>query len=302
MPVDLQQVINSPFAVRFVSLLGSVIPPSIGYRLCDVLGDYAASRHDSLTKAIRTNQWVARGARLEKRELDHVVQETLRNNARDIYTLYHNIQHPQKIKDMIVIGPRERVLMERREFASRGLVILGLHISNFDLVLQSVCRQGFKVMVLTIPNPRGGRRIEYEMRKRTGMNLVPASVSALREAVRYLERGGSVLTGLDRPVQEAKHCPRFFGYPASLPTHHVSLALRANVPVVIMATIQKADGRYHLMSSEPIEMEHHKDHTKSIVRNTENVLTQAEAFIRMAPEQWNVPLPVWPELMDITPG
>jgi KDO2-lipid IV(A) lauroyltransferase len=234
--------------------------------------------------------------------LDRAVRETLRNNARDIYTLYHNIQQHQKIKDMIVMGPRECALMKRPEFASRGLVILGLHLSNFDLVLQSVCRQGFKVMVLTIPNPQGGRRVEYEMRKRTGMNLVPASLSALREAVRYLERGGSVLTGLDRPVQEAKHCPRFFGYPASLPTHHVSLALRANVPIVIMAAIQKADEKYHLMSSKPIEMEHDENHERAIVRNAENVLTQAEAFIRMAPEQWNVPLPVWPELMDMTPG
>lgn len=303
MPVNLQQILNSPFAVRLVALLGRIVPPQMGYPLCDLLGDYAASRRDSMvTRAVRTNQWVARGANLGKQELDCAVQKTLRNNARDIYTLYHNIHNPKRTQDLIIIPPTVEELLDRHEFASRGLVMVGLHLSNFDLVLQSICRQGFKVMVLTLPDPQGGRRMEYEMRKRTGMNLVPASMSALREAVKYVERGGTLLTGLDHPVQDAKHCPRFFGVPASLPTHHVSLALKANVPIIIMAAIQKADGRYHLMSSPLIEMEQHADHEKELVRNTENVLKQAEAFIRMAPEQWNVPLPVWPELMDITPG
>jgi lauroyl/myristoyl acyltransferase len=192
--------------------------------------------------------------------------------------------------------------MERPEFTARGLVIVGLHLSNFDFVLQSMCQQGFKGIVLTIPNPQGGRRLEYELRKKRGMNLVPASLVALRQAVKHLERGGIVLTGADRPVQDLKYCPRFFGYEASLPTHYISLALKANVSVVIMAATQREDGNYHVMSSEPIEMERDIDHDREIVRNAENVLKQAEAFIQMAPEQWNVPLPVWPELLDVTPG
>jgi len=134
------------------------------------------------------------------------------------------------------------------------------------------------------------------------MNLVPASVASLRQAVKYLERGGTVVTGLDRPVRDPKHCPKFFGYAASLPTHYISLALKSHVPVVIMGVTQKADGKYHVMSSEPIEMEHASDHGREIVRNAERVLKQAETFIQMAPQQWNVPLPVWPELLDIVPG
>jgi hypothetical protein len=56
------------------------------------------------------------------------------------------------------------------------------------------------------------------------------------------------------------------------------------------------------MSSKPIEMEHASDHDREIIWNAERVLKQAETFIRLAPEQWNVPLPVWPELLDIVPG
>jgi phosphatidylinositol dimannoside acyltransferase len=303
MSVNLQQIINSQLSVSLVSILGRVIPPPMGFAICDFLGTLIASRRDSpLTRAVRTNQWLARGARLEKRELDRAVLETLRNNARDIYTLYHNIQHPQRVQRMVVMDSRGRELINRAEFAQRGLVVVGLHLSNFDLILQSSTQQGFKAMTLTIPNPQGGRRVEYEMRKRVGMNLVPTSLSTLKQAVQHLECGGTVLTGLDHPVQDPKHCPTFFGYPASLPTHHIWLALKAKVPVVIMATVQQGDGKYHQMSSDPIEMEYDADPSKIIVRNAERVLKQAEMFIQMAPQQWNVPLPVWPELLDVTPG
>jgi lauroyl/myristoyl acyltransferase len=118
----------------------------------------------------------------------------------------------------------------------------------------------------------------------------------LKQAVKHLERGGMVLTGLDRPVQNPKYHPTFFGHAAALPTHYISLALKAHVPVVIIAAIYQADRKYHVLSSEPIEMEWGADRGKDILFNAERVLKQAEAFIQLAPQQWSVPLPVWPRL------
>jgi lauroyl/myristoyl acyltransferase len=119
--------------------------------------------------------------------------------------------------------------------------------------------------------------------------------------VKSLERGGIVVTGADRPVPDAKHHPRFFGLPSSLPSHYAYLAAKARVPVVIMAALQGADGKYHIMNSEPIEMEHDPDHAKGSLRNAEKVLRRAEDFIRLTPQQWNMPLPVWPEMLGKVP-
>lgn len=301
-PIDLQHMINSPMVVSLVSLLARVLPPVLGYPLCDLIADRIVRRRDSkVVQAIRLNQWVARGESLQKAALDRVVRETLRNNARTIYDLYHYNQNPKAIGQLICLNPAARALLERPEFDERGLVIAGLHLSNFDFVLQSASRRGWKGMVLTIPDPQGGRRIEYEMRKKTGMNLVPASVSTLRQAVKHLEKGGIVLTGLDRPMPDVKFYPKFFGRPACLPTHYAYIASKARVPVVIMATIQHADGKYHIINSEPIEIERDPEHMTESLRNAENVLRRAEDFIRLAPAQWNMPLPVWPELMERVP-
>lgn len=303
MPIDFQQMINSPTVVSLVSHLARVMPPAIGYPVCDLIADWMVKRRDSkLIRVVRANQWVIQGESLKEEALDKVVLETLRNNARSIYDLYHYHQNSKAIARMICLNPAARELVERPEFSQRGLVIIGLHLSNFDFVLQAMCRQGLKAMILTIPDPQGGRKVEFEMRKRMGMNLVPASLAALRQAVRHLEQGGMVLTGVDRPVPDAKFHPHFFGRPAPLPTHYAYIASKARVPVVIMAAIQEADGTYHIRNSEPIEMEHHPDRAEGNVRNAEKVLRRAEDFIRLAPQQWNMPLPVWPELLKKVPS
>jgi len=302
MRIDLQQIINNPLVVNLAFFLGRAIPPRIGYPLCNFIGDWVATQRDSnVTQAVRANQWVIGGANLEQEKLDKAVQETMQNNIRDLYQLYHYVQNPEATQRLIHLNTIAREVVQRPEFAERGLVVVGLHLSGFDLILQSLCRHGFKVMVLTIPDPQGGRLIEYEMRKKTGMNLIPASLSTLRQAVKRLERGGMVLTGLDHPVPDPKYHPRFFGHAAALPTHYISLALKARVPVVIMAAIYQADGKYHVLSSEPIEMECDSDREKEILRNAEKVLKQAEEFIRLAPQQWNIPLPVWPQLLGNVP-
>jgi KDO2-lipid IV(A) lauroyltransferase len=302
MKIDIQQIINNPLVVSLAFFLGRAIPPRIGYPLCNSIGNWVSTRRDSnLTRAIRANQWVARGENLEKEALDKAVQETLRNNLRDLYHLYHYVQNPEATQQLIHLSASARAVIERPEFAERGLVVVGLHLSGFDLILQSLCRQGFKAMVLTVPDPQGGRLVEYEIRKKAGMNLVPASLGTLRQAVKHLEQGGMVLTGMDHPVPNPKLQPRFFGCAAALPTHYISLALKARVPVVIMAAIYHSDGKYHVQSSEPIEMECDSDREKEILRNTENVLKQAEKFIRLAPQQWNIPLPVWPQWVGKVP-
>ena len=302
MTIDLQRITSSPFGVKLVSFIGRTIPPSIGYRVADlVAGWLAGSRESSLVRAIRLNQWVIRGVNLDEKALDQCVRDVLKHSAHSLYSLYHYIHYPEAAREMIDLNPVAQGLVERPEFGGRGLMLVGLHLSNFDLILQSMCLQGLKAFVLTIPDPQGGHRVEYEMRKRTGMHLVPASLSTLRDAVHHLKRGGVVLTGMDRPIPEPKTHPRFFGHPTCLPTHHIHLAIKAKVPVMIIAARLGTDMHYHVTTSDPIEMEHVPDHEKAIEVNAERVLKEAEKFILQAPEQWGMSLPVWPNLMDDVP-
>jgi lauroyl/myristoyl acyltransferase len=252
-------------------------------------------------RTVRANQWVVRGKTLQGEALDQAVLDTLRNAARSIYDLYHYGQDPKGAGRLIVLDPEVQQLIRRPEFDERGLVVTGVHLSSFDLVLQWMGLSGIRPLVLTIQDPQGGRRMEYEFRKRTGMNLLPASFGAMRQALRHLQQGGFVATGIDRPIPDPPACPRFFGHPSALPTHHVFLAQKARVPVLIMAAILQPDGKYHVKASELIEMDTYADREAGTLRNAEKVLNIAERFIRQAPDQWSISLPVWPQLLDLAP-
>jgi lauroyl/myristoyl acyltransferase len=302
MTIDLQQVINSSLSLRFVSLLAQHLPPQLGYRIAYSFAEQIARRRNSgLVRAVRANQWVASRESLQGEALDEAVDETLRYSARSLFDLYHYNHDFDATRQKIVFEPSFDLLAKRTEFGQRGLIVAGLHLSNFDLILQWLCKAGLKPLVLTIPNPKGGRQIEYQIRKQTGMNLIPASVGALRQALRHLQRGGMVLTGIDRPIENPEVCPRFFRRPAALPIHHIFLASKARVPLVITATYLEPDGKYHVFASDPIEMDSYLNAKEEKVRNAEKVLAVAEKFIHRSPRQWIVPLPVWPDIVARVP-
>jgi len=302
MAINLQSIINSQMGVRTVSFLGRTIPPAIGYPTADLVTGWMTSRrHSNLIRAIRTNQWVIRGENPDKEVLDEAVRETLQNIGHSLYSLHHYVHDLEAVQERLDLNLIARGLVEQPEFSDMGLMLVGLHLSNFDLILQSMCMQGLKALVLTIPDPQNGRRLEYEMRKRTGMNLIPASLNAMRQAVQHLEAGGVVLTGMDRPVINPKVRPSFFRRPSNLPVHHIYLAMKARVPVMIVAARLGTDDRYHVTTSEPIAMETFPDHEKGTLHNAERVLKVAERFVSQAPEQWSISLPVWPDLLDKVP-
>ena len=300
--IGLQQVINSSLSLRLASALARGLPPRVGYRIASCAAkQIARQRNSKLIQALRLNQWVINGEVLDGEALDRIVRETLHHSARCIFDLYHYIDDPNATREMIVLEPSFRQLAQRPEFDQRGLMVVGMHLSNFDLILQWVCKQGLKPLLLTLPDPQGGRRVEYEIRKKTGMNIIPASVNALRQAIKHLESGGMVVTGIDRPIQKPAACPWFFGRPAALPMHHIFLATKAHAPVIVAVANLQKDEKYHVFASDFIEMDPYPDPEAGTLRNAEKVLAVAEQFIRKCPQQWSVPLPVWPQVMDLVP-
>jgi KDO2-lipid IV(A) lauroyltransferase len=240
---------------------------------------------------------------LTEESLETATLAVFQNSARSIYDVYHYIQDPETAGRLFSIEPSFKALLDRPEFDARGLVIAGLHLSNFDLALQWICSMRWiKPLILTIPNPQNGRQLEFEIRQRTGMNLVPASMTGMRQAFHHLKQGGVVATGIDRPAEEPQHHPRFFGRPACLPNHPSPLALKTHAPVILVACRLEKDAKYHLYASPPIEMDPNPDHTQELLCNTEKVLVAAEHFIRQSPQEWSVSLPVWPEVLDLVPN
>ncbi len=299
MAANIERLINSPSAIQFAASIAQTTPPRLGYSIAKIAAWWISSRRNSeLVRAVRSNQWVATGEKSSSQLLDQAVQAVFRYSARSIYDLYHYFQNAGTVGQMYSIHPSFQTVFTRPEFDRCGLVVAGLHMVGFDLGLQWLCINQFKPLVLTIPNPQGGRRLEFETRQKSGMNLVPGSFTGLRQAIRHLQQGGVVVTGIDRPNPKSEPRPCFFGHPAALPIHHIYLALKAHVPIVVAASRLEEDGKYQIFASPSIEMDSSPSRADELMMNAEKVLALAEEFIRQAPQQWLIYQPVWPEIIN----
>lgn len=302
MSIEPRKIINSPFGINSAYMIAKYMPNRLGHWFALVAADRIAARKQwNLVQAVRCNQWVVHGENTNDHDLDSAVRENFRSIANSIFDLYHNIENPSAFLRIIEPHPTAIKLVQRPEFTERGLVVAGLHISNFDMVFQTGGLAGLKALALTLPELNAGYQKQVEMRLQKGMQIVQASVGTLKHCVDHLKAGGLVITGIDRPDESYNYRPRFFGRPAALPIHHIFLALKAKVPILLGATIKRSDGKYHFMFSEPIEMQPYPDRETEIIRNAENILQLAEAFIREDPSQWAMTFPVWPDVMDLVP-
>ena len=202
---------------------------------------------------------------------------------------------------MINISPEAEAAFERVK-QSKACVIVSPHISNFDLMGYALALKGIDVQILSFPNPNASYKVQNQLRESYGLHVTPMSFSAFRESRIRLNRGGSILTGLDRPVDSnarEKYQPRFFGHPSHLPVTYVRMAKDAQAPVIIMAVAYQPDGTYSLEASQPIWMEPADNPETEILMNTEKVLKFAGEFILKYHEQWAMYYPIWPEFLGV---
>ncbi len=297
MASKVQEIINGRLGIAFALGLARTLPPSLGYPVAQFLAERIASRRNfGMVQAVRTNQWVLHNKEPTAAELDILVKKAFRHTARCLYDLYHNLHDLPKMAQLIDFGPDFGPLVERVNSWEQGMVIVGPHLSGFDFVAQASAMSGMKAMVITFARPSEGYKWQNDIREYAGLEIAPASMAVMKAAVKRLKEGGTVVTGVDRPVPDPRYKPLFFGEPSSLPVHHITLALRAKVPVLVAGVVMRPDHIYEVVISEPIEMERYGDRDKDIIGNAERVLEVTADLIRRVPDQWTMTYPVWPEV------
>lgn len=302
MKFDLQSFTSSRLGIAIALGIGRFIPPRFGYPLSEMIARWIVSNKKSrMVKAVRTNQWVVSQGKMNAEQLDEIVYKTFRHQTRCLYMYYRHLYNPKTSEELIEITPKLAEVIHKSRNNKNPTVLVGLHMSNFDLVAYAASRHGLNALGLALGDPTAGHQWQYEIRQSYGFDVVPANISSIRLAEKRLREGGTVLTGIDRPLLKSKYHPRFFGQPTTLPVIHIHLATRTNVPVIVVAPIMDSDGIFRVLASDPIIMENHTDKQTTVTRNAEKVLEVAEGFIRQVPYQWVMFYPVWPSALEAVP-
>ncbi|MBM3145077.1 MAG: lysophospholipid acyltransferase family protein [Chloroflexi bacterium] len=297
MKLDFQFISNSRLGVGLTLWVGRTMPLALSYRIANFGANLIARRDNSITRAIRLNQWVVRGKRSSPEELDQALREVLCHAGRCFADFYHNMSNSEGLKALVPLSPMVEKLIQRSQAGAQGAFLVAPHLSAFDIALLGLAHHGLRGNVMSYGNPPGGYQIQNKIRASTGMKITPArGEETHREFVEWMRSGGMAITAIDRPIRSKAHTLTFFGHPSPLPAGHIRMALEADVPVIVSAAQMSPEGKYNVLLSDPIPMEHHPVMETAIQRNAEAVLAVIEGFIRQAPGQWMMYYPVWPDM------
>ncbi|MDZ4159221.1 MAG: hypothetical protein U1B80_05455 [Anaerolineaceae bacterium] len=297
--MKLERFVNSRFGVGVALFLGQVLPPALGVRFSQAVGNWIGSRRKmAQVRAVRANQWVVSGESLTPEGLDQITRATFCSAARNLYDYFHYFRDPKAIEKLVQFSPGFERCLEQLRSGGQGILFVCPHLSNIDLIGRAAALHGLSMQILSYPQPPGSYRLQNLLRKMTGLDVTPMSYSALRQAAERLKAGGAVLTGVDRPLPDSKYKPRFFNRPAALPVAYVRLALKTGLPVTVLVGCRRPDDTYYVWASDPIPMQPHPDLETEVVRNAEAVLDVVTSYIREVPEQWAMFYPVWSEALN----
>lgn len=176
--------------------------------------------------------------------------------------------------------------------ASRGTIIVGLHIGNGDAAAAALAGRGWPVNVLAEDTAYDelfdlmfGQRREWGIRVIRWRNLREVyRVLRNREILGLLVDWGYRPDGL--PV-------RLLGRWTTLPAGPAVLAARTGATILPFWTVRRADGTFAGESGEPIVVP--SAEPAEIARATQAIADALEPVIREAPEQWCVFKPMWPD-------
>jgi len=300
--MSFQNLLNSRLAIALILFLGRIIPPRLGYPLGEWLAKLVASfKQSRIVKSVRANQWVVSGMNVNAPELDEITRETFIQTANCLYDFYHYLPYPQQSINMVTLSDNLKRVIATQAKLKKGLILLAPHLSNFDLAGRVLTLMGYKVMVLSYPQPNGGYQWQNKLRKDYGVDIHPMSTTSMRSAIERLRNGGVILTGLDRPLENSHYHENFFGHLAAMPAAYVRMGIITQSPIVVASCISNGRGSYIVECSDFIEMTPYDDANSEIVNNVEKVLKEAEKTIGRVPSQWSMFYPVWPWALDQMP-
>lgn len=291
--MNLVDFLKADTPVRLGLWLGRVMPLERGRKIALKLGAYLASRKKNpIRTGILANQTVIAGGNLSPEGLDQRVLEACQSMVVSLFEYFYYYRHREELKSAYTLSNQAREMFYEDGDRGEALLFMGPHLGNFDLLTSIVAACGIKGLVLAVPSPSEAYKAQNKLRAEQGLKVVPMSLNAFRQARKVLAEKGVVITGLDRPSEDPnlKHMPLFFGQPSRLPTFYEKLAVDSAARIRIGAAIRQADGRYHVLASDPIYFSVSDELDDG---NIKKITAVIEPWIQQYATQWAIIKPLW---------
>jgi len=293
----LQDLTSSKPATQLGLLIGQHTPRWVGYGLARLAANIIARRKPGVYWTVRANLRQIVGPEVGDGALHRMAHQVFLHAGQTYYDFFHAVGRPPEVLAEAVQIPRSLVEWIKSEMGrGQGVLLLGTHMSNFDLVGLALSSHNLPVQVLSLADPQAGFHILNRLRATGGFEVTPITTASLRAAIQRLKSGGLVLTGVDRPIPQDRELIEFFGRPAYLPVGPVRIAMMTEALVIVGSCRYDPDEGYVLEHTGPIAMVRTGDRRRDIITNTRRIAAIVEGYVRAHPAQWMMFHPFWPEL------
>jgi lauroyl/myristoyl acyltransferase len=291
-----QDLVGGEFGVKVGLFIGQHLPPRMGHALARAISDVLVWRKPEVYRTVRANLRQVVGPEADKETLHQMVHKMLFHAGQTYYDFFRAVGQPPEVLVEQVLGSEALAAELRSEMAAgRGVLMLGVHMSNFDLLTLSMGASGVPIYMLSLAGPQVGFQILNRLRAVGQIEVTPITPGSLRTAVRRLREGGIVSTGVDWPVPDDPPVIEFFGRLSYLPLGPARLALMTDASVVIGVCHYEPDQGYLLQYTEPMQMVRSGDREADILSGAQRLAAVVEGYVRAHPSQWMMFHPMWPQ-------
>jgi len=266
------QLVVRPLPLRWV--------PWLANRLADVLFSVLRYRRRTIDANLRT----AFGEHLTPAQRRRLAQAATRSFAR---TALEFLKSPQLSDDEIrrLVVPEGFDHFQQAFEKRRGVILLGAHLGNWELLGARLARDGWPVSVIAREhNDEYTAHLMRRIREANNLRVVPRD--DVREAIRCLRQGRVLGILPDHNVTQGGVLVDFFGRPATTAPGPALFAMRTGAAVVPTFAVRQPDDTYTIHFGEPLRLVNTGNREADLLANTRLMAQAIEDIIRQYPEQW----------------
>jgi KDO2-lipid IV(A) lauroyltransferase len=198
----------------------------------------------------------------------------------------------------------ELKLLESALGRGRGVVLVTVHLGNWELGGLLLAQLGLKLTVLTLAEPDDKlTELRAASRARLGIDTVVIGHDGFEfvEVIKRLQEGGTVAILLDRPRERNSANVQLFGQPFAASAAAAELARAAGCAVIGVDIVREGPGYVARILPE-VQYEHRSLGSAEGRRLlTQEILQRFEPEIRTHLDQWYQFVPVWPDNAAVKP-
>ena len=220
----------------------------------------------------------------DEKQIDKITDGVFINAGKSFFDSIKLPEYPKEKFFKIVRLENENLVREIYSNPS-GTVVLGSHLSAFELKTHIAAMMGYKGM--TIGSRLFDKKVDeilVKLRKRNGIEYYDRT-GGIMNVVRNLKKGFNFGVLVDQDATNEGVFVNFLGEEAFTPFIPVKIAIRNNIPLAWAFLIREKNDRY-VFYIQKVEIIKTENEMETYILNLEKFNEKLGEFIKKYPEQW----------------